>query len=84
MLLKLMERFPIIITIGGGLLGYVAGDMAVNDPAIKSWVDANMPMLHEIAAVAGVAIVLIVGKLLAKKRLAAMAAEESTEAKPGA
>jgi predicted tellurium resistance membrane protein TerC len=76
MLLKLMERFPIIITIGGGLLGYVAGEMAVTDPAVKGWVDANMPMLHEIAAATGVAIVLIVGKLLAKKRLAEAAAAE--------
>ena len=84
MLLKLMERFPIIITIGGGLLGYVAGEMAVSDPAVKGWVDANMPILHEVAAVAGVAIVLVAGKLLAKKRLAAMAVEESAEAKPGA
>ena len=84
MLLKLMERFPIIITIGGGLLGYVAGEMAVSDPAVKGWVDANMPILHEVAAVAGVVIVLVAGKLLAKKRLAAMAVEESAEAKPGA
>jgi hypothetical protein len=43
-----------------------------------------MPILHEVAAVAGVAIVLVAGKLLAKKRLAAMAVEESAEAKPGA
>ncbi|MEN9591180.1 MAG: hypothetical protein RLZZ481_2966, partial [Pseudomonadota bacterium] len=33
LLLKVMERFPIIITIGGGLLGWVAGEMAVTDPA---------------------------------------------------
>ncbi len=70
MLLKLMERFPVIITIGGGLLGYVAGEMAVTDPAVKDWVDTNMPFLHEVAAVAGVAIVLVVGKLLAKRQLA--------------
>ena len=77
MLLKLMERFPVIITIGGGLLGYVAGEMAVSDPAIKGWVDANVPILHEIAAIAGVAIVLVVGKFLAKKELAAAKAQTS-------
>ena len=41
LLMKLMERWPIIITIGGALLGWVAGEMAVTDPAIKDWVDAN-------------------------------------------
>jgi hypothetical protein len=26
---------------GGGLLGYIAGDMAVDDPVVKPWIDAN-------------------------------------------
>ena len=81
MLLKLMERFPVIITIGGGLLGYVAGEMAVSDPAIKGWVDANMPILHEVAAIAGVVLVLVIGKVLAKKRAAAAEAPADS---PGA
>ncbi len=68
MLLKIMERFPIIITIGGGLLGWVAGEMAVGDPAIKAWVDTNMPILHTVVPMIGVAIVLLVGKLWGKKQ----------------
>lgn len=68
LLLKVMERFPIIITIGGGLLGWVAGEMAVGDPAIKTWVDTNLPILHTVAPLAGLAIVLLVGKVLGKKK----------------
>src|SRR2546425_10834455 len=34
---KLMERFPVIITIGGALIGWVAGEMLVTDPALKGW-----------------------------------------------
>ena len=41
LLLKLMERFPIIITLGAALLGWVAGEMAITDPAVKAWVDAQ-------------------------------------------
>src|SRR5574341_95792 len=37
LLLKLMERWPVIITLGGGLLGFVAGEMLVTDPALKGW-----------------------------------------------
>ena len=37
LLLQLMERWPVIITIGGGLLGFVAGEMLVTDPALKGW-----------------------------------------------
>jgi YjbE family integral membrane protein len=65
MLLKIMERFPIIITIGGMLLGWVAGDMATTDPVVKDWVSANFSSLHEVAEVAGALIVFAVGKWLA-------------------
>jgi YjbE family integral membrane protein len=37
LLLHLMERWPVIITIGGGLLGFVAGEMMVTDPVLKDW-----------------------------------------------
>jgi predicted tellurium resistance membrane protein TerC len=66
-LLKLMERFPVIITLGAGLLGWVAGDMAVTDPAIKDWVDANAAWLHTAAPAAGAIGVVAVGKWLATR-----------------
>lgn len=37
MVLKLMDRFPIIITVGGMLLGWIAGTMAHSDPALQDW-----------------------------------------------
>ena len=67
MLLKLMERFPVIITIGAALLGWVAGEMAVSDPAIKDWVDANAHWLHTAAPAAGAIGVVVVGKWLASR-----------------
>ncbi len=68
MLLKIMERFPIIITIGGGLLGWVAGEMAVGDPSIKEWINVNLPILHTVGPLVGLAIVLLVGKLWGQKK----------------
>jgi YjbE family integral membrane protein len=65
MLLKVMERFPIIITIGGMLLGWVAGDMATTDPIVSEWISANVPILHDVAEVIGAVIVFAVGKWLA-------------------
>jgi len=69
MLLKIMERFPIIITIGGGLLGWVAGEMAISDPAVVEWIHANVPQLHTwfIGPIIGTAFVLIVGKIMGNK-----------------
>jgi YjbE family integral membrane protein len=67
LLLKVMERYPIIITLGGMILGYVAGEMVITDPALKDWVDANAAWLHYAAPAAGAALVLAIGKLLARR-----------------
>lgn len=64
LLLKLMDRWPVIITIGAALLGWVAGEMAVTDPLVKEWVNANASWLHWIAPAAGAAAVVLVGKWL--------------------
>jgi YjbE family integral membrane protein len=66
MLLKVMERYPIIITIGAALLGYVAGEMAITDPAVKDWIDANAAWLHYAAPAAGAILVVAMGKALAQ------------------
>jgi YjbE family integral membrane protein len=65
LIMRLMERFPIIVTLGAGLLGYVAGEMAISDPAIHSWVAQQSPNLHHIAAIAGALFVVGVGTWLA-------------------
>jgi len=36
MLLKIMERFPVIITLGAALLGFLAGEMLLTDPAVTA------------------------------------------------
>jgi YjbE family integral membrane protein len=64
-LLKVMERYPIIITIGAALLGWVAGEMAVHDPLIADWVKLNAAWLLGAAPVAGAVAVVAVGKFLA-------------------
>lgn len=70
-ILKLMTRFPIIITLGAGLLGWVAGEMALSDPAINVWA-AQQHTLHIVAPVAGALLVIALGKYLAR-----MAAQQS-------
>ncbi len=44
--LKLMGRFPFIVTLGAGLLGYVSGTMAVSDVAVQPWIQTNLPLLE--------------------------------------
>jgi YjbE family integral membrane protein len=62
LILKLMTRFPVIVTIGGGLLGWVAGEMAVSDPAVAPWIETNAHWLHESAPGLAALAVVIAGK----------------------
>jgi YjbE family integral membrane protein len=68
-LLKLMQRYPVIITVGGGLLGWVAGDMATTDPLVKEWISTHAEWLHEAAEVLGMVLVVITGKWLAAEAM---------------
>lgn len=67
MLMKLMERFPVIITIGAGILGWVSGEMAATDPVVGDWVNAHAAWLHWAAPAAGVVFVVALGKWLAAR-----------------
>jgi YjbE family integral membrane protein len=79
-ILKLMTRFPIIITAGAALLGWVAGEMAIGDPAIKGAIE-NYHWLHTAAPVAGAIIVVAVGKWLGRSAGEAPEEEEGTARK---
>jgi len=69
LIMQLMDRFPIIIIIGAGLLGWIAGDMAITDVAINEWVSTNAIFLHWFSPVCGALIIVITGKLLEARSL---------------
>lgn len=78
MVIKLMDRFPIIITLGGMLLGWIAGTMAISDPALadpEKWAQlpkiAQTDMVKYVAGVAGALMVLAIGKAIGSRRGAA-------------
>jgi YjbE family integral membrane protein len=66
LILKLMNRFPIIVTAGGAILGWVGGEMAVTDPIIKVWVEVNAHELHTLAPIVGALLVVGLGIWLAR------------------
>ena len=68
MLMVLMERYPIIITLGAAVLGWTAGEMAVTDPSVMDWVKANAHWLDWIGPAVGAVLVVVVGKALARRR----------------
>lgn len=68
LVLTLMDRFPWVITLGGGLLGWIAGEMWMSDAVLKPYL-ADVPAWgHYVSAAAGALLVVLVGKWLAKRR----------------
>jgi YjbE family integral membrane protein len=72
MVIKLMDRFPFVITLGGMLLGWIAGTMAVSDPAIASHIP-DSDVLRYACGAAGALLVFAAGKLLARRAKGAKA-----------
>lgn len=70
LILKLMERFPVVVVFGAGLLGWVAGEMMVGDLAIRDWIAAELPSAHYIAPAAGALLVIAVGKWMERRSAA--------------
>jgi YjbE family integral membrane protein len=86
LVIKLMDRFPVIITAGGMLLGWIAGTMAVTDPALVN--PEVMPQLPKfalsdtqryIAGAVGALLVLALGRYFAARK-AKPAASAATDA----
>jgi len=61
LLLKVMERFPIIITLGAALLGFLAGEMILTDPAVTARFGALSHEVVNTAGAIGAALVVAIG-----------------------
>lgn len=67
LVIKLMDRFPIVIVAGGALLGWIAGGMVVSDVAVAEWFKASIPGSHWLGPIIGACIVVAAGKWLAAR-----------------
>lgn len=70
LVMRVMDRYPVTILIGAGLLGWIAGEMAITDVATKDWVSTQAKYLHWIAPPVMALLVIILGKVLAARQQA--------------
>ena len=87
--LKLMDRFPVVITLGAALLGWIGGGMLVGDVVVKPYLEGAPSWLHYLTSAAGAALVVLLGGWLAKRAqretapLVELAVEGGTKAPSG-
>jgi YjbE family integral membrane protein len=67
LLLKVMERFPVIITLGAALLGFLAGEMLLTDPAVTLRFGVMSSEAVHAAGAVGAALVVGLGLMLQKR-----------------
>ena len=75
LLLRVIERFPLIVWIGAALLGFIAGELLVDDPALHESmirVDSALGMSHHsvalLAGAIGAVLVIAIGKMFLLRR----------------
>lgn len=64
--LKLMMRFPFIVTLAAALLGYIAGEMMIADPALRPWLAVQASWVGPAAGAVGACLVVAVGRIWAR------------------
>ncbi len=74
MMIKLMERFPAIITAGAALIGWVGGETVASDVLLRDFSAAN-PWFHMTSAAAGAAIVIGWGRYMESRKSHSHAAD---------
>ena len=68
LLTKVMERFPIIITVGAALLGFLAGEMLLTDPAVVGYFGKVSEQTLTLGGIAGALLVVALGKWLSRSQ----------------
>jgi YjbE family integral membrane protein len=70
LLLKVVSRYPVIVTIGAALIGWVAGELGIADPALLGWIGDGSALLHPAAPAFAALAVVGFGKSLAAREIA--------------
>lgn len=65
---QLLQRQPLLVSVGGALLGYVAGDIAVADPLVAGWVNTQSPALTLVLPLLCAAFVVLQARIIRQRR----------------
>jgi YjbE family integral membrane protein len=64
---RVLADYPLLVPLGGALLGWVAGSIAMADPLLSSWVDSQSPLLHVVVPVLTAAYVLLQARVVRER-----------------
>ncbi|CAJ49911.1 putative membrane protein, partial [Bordetella avium 197N] len=81
LVLKLIDRFPMVVMFGAALLGWIAGGMLITDVFVVNQIGEQPQMVKIAVEFIGALLVIVIGRWLAsrKQHLAKEATHESTQ-----
>lgn len=79
LLTNVLQRYPVLVIIGGALLGWIGGEVMATDGkppnaaiapegTIAAWLEARIPHAEHVCAAAGAVLVVVVGLWLSRRR----------------
>ena len=78
LMIRLLQRFPVLVTVGAALIGYIAGDVIATDPYWINWVETHAAWLEYAGPLLGALLVVGIGRFAAG-RMAAKSAAQSVD-----
>ena len=79
LVLKLLDRFPIVIALGAALLGWIAAGLIIDDPFIDRWPALNTTSAGYATRIAGALLVLAAGWFFRRRALAGRKPRHATD-----
>jgi hypothetical protein len=80
LLIKLIERYPVIVPGGAALIGFIGGEVVISDPAVAPWIDAHAHWAHDAIPLLTSIAVVLVGRIVAPPPAAPRPAAVAEEA----
>ena len=74
LMLKLIVRYPFIVTGGAALIGYIGGEVIITDQVLEGWLKTNALWLHDFGPLIGAISVIVVSRMFAPAPQAAVTA----------
>jgi YjbE family integral membrane protein len=65
LLIKLIEKYPVIVPGGAALIGFIGGEVVISDPAVEPWINAHAHWCHDVVPLLTSIAVVLVGRIVA-------------------
>jgi len=68
LMLRVLTKYPILVSLGGGLLGWLAGEIILSDPIVDSWLPYDLHAIGQVAKPLLAIVVMALGMVMSRRQ----------------